>query len=347
MQKCLELAEKGRQFVSPNPMVGSVIEKNGKIISSGFHQKFGGMHAEIVALKKAGEKTRGATLFVNLEPCCHFGKQPPCTQAIISAGIKKVVVATKDPNPLMQGKGIKELKKTGITVEAGLLEKKAQELNEKFFKYQKTKLPFVLIKNAISLDGKNFSKKGEKISGKKSLQKVHELRAEFDAILVGKNTVLIDNPYLTARTKNAKNPLRIVLDSTASVPLNSNIFDAVAPTIIVCTKKAPKERIQKIIEKGKAVLIAKEKNGKIDLKNLLAQLGEMGVSSVLVEGGANTTTEFLTQDLFDKMILVISPKIIRGAHDFILDKKLAYKLNPTKMDFLENDLWATFYPIKN
>ncbi|MBI2598496.1 MAG: bifunctional diaminohydroxyphosphoribosylaminopyrimidine deaminase/5-amino-6-(5-phosphoribosylamino)uracil reductase RibD [Candidatus Diapherotrites archaeon] len=311
MQKCLKLAEKGRPFVSPNPMVGAVVEKNGKIIACGFHARFGREHAETIALKRAGKAAKGAQLFVNLEPCCHLGKQPPCTQAIIKAGIKKVVVATIDPNPLINGKGVKELKKHGIVVKTGVLEKEAQELNEKFFKYKKTGLPFVLVKNAISA---NRVLAGKKISGKKSIQKVHLLRSEFDAILAGANTVIKDNPKLTARFKGTRNTLRMIVDSRAKIPIDSKVFDKKAPTIIVCTKKAKKNRVKKIVQKGAGILIAKEKNGKVDLKNMLLQLGKSGVSSVLVEGGAQITKSFLKEKL--------------------------------ETGFVGNDCWVTLYPQK-
>lgn len=344
MKQCLKLAEKGRLFVSPNPMVGAIVEKSGKIISGGYHKKFGGEHAEIIALKKAGKKAKNATLYVNLEPCDHYGKQPPCTKEIIKAGIKEVVIATIDPNPIVSGKGIKKLKKNGIKTKSGILEKEAQALNEKFFRFKKTKTPFVLIKIAVSLNGKISGQKGKKISGKKSLEKVHALRAEFDAILVGVNTVLKDNPLLTARTKKERNPLRIVLDSNARTPLYSRVLDSGAPTIIVCTKKAKKHRIKKLIEKKVGVMTVKEKNGFVDLKNLLIELGKSGISSVLVEGGAQVTSAIVKQKLFDKMILVASPKIIKVGKYFLTDKKLLKKLEISSSEFVGEDEWLTIYP---
>jgi len=348
MQKCFALAKRGKNFVSPNPLVGAILVKNNKIISAGFHASFGKTHAEAIAIKKAGKKARGSTLFVNLEPCCHFGKQPPCTDAIKAAKIKKVVIGVRDPNPIVSGKGIKELKKSKITVVVGVLKKEAILLNEKFFKFKKTKLPFILIKNAVSLNGKiNYSNnKRKKISGKESLKKVRELRGEFDAILVGVNTVIKDNPRLTTRIKGIKDPLRIIVDGSAKIPLNSKVLNDNMPTIVVCTKKAKKLKIKKVIKKGGAVIIAKEKNGLVDLSNLLKQLGQMGLSSVLVEGGAKITSSFLQQNLFDKMILIISPNIISKGLDFLTKKELLKKLVTKKIEYFGKDTWVTFYPKK-
>ncbi|MEK6942143.1 MAG: bifunctional diaminohydroxyphosphoribosylaminopyrimidine deaminase/5-amino-6-(5-phosphoribosylamino)uracil reductase RibD [archaeon] len=345
MQKCIELAKKGRLHVSPNPMVGALVAKNGKIIAQGFHGFFGSPHAEAIALKKAGKKARGATLYASLEPCCHFGKQPPCTDAIIRAKIKKTVVGAIDPNPLVLGKGIKELQKHGIKTVTGVLEKESQELNEKFFKFKKTKKPFVLVKNAVSLDGKiSFENPRKKISGTKSIKKMHELRSEFDAILVGANTAMADDPLLTSRISGARNPLRVIVDSKAKVPLDARVFGKEAGTIVVCTKKASAKKIRQINEKGAGVIVAKEKNGQVDLKNLAEQLGKMGISSVLVEGGAKITASFLKENLADKMMLIVSPLIIGSGKDFLAQKKMLDKMRIKKIGFVGKDAWVTLCP---
>ena len=281
---------------------------------------------------------------MNLEPCCHFGKQPPCTKAIIKAGIKKVAVGAIDPNPLVAGKGLKELQKYGIKTVTGILGKESAELNEKFFKFKKTKKPFVLIKNAVSLDGKNFAGIGKKISGKKSLKKVHELRSEFDAILVGANTVRIDDPLLTSRIRGARNPLRVIIDSYANVPLHARVFGKEAGTIVACTKKASKKKIRELTEKGIGVIVAKEKNGQVDLKNLVEQLGEMGISSLLVEGGAKITASFLKENLADKMMLIVSPQIIGRRKDFLAQKKLLDKMRIKNIKFVGKDVWVELCP---
>ncbi len=343
MQKCLDLAAKGRYLVSPNPMVGAIIVKNKKIIATGYHKKFGKQHAEVIALKKAGKRAHGSTLFVNLEPCCHFGKQPPCTREIIKAKVRKVVIATADPNPLVCGNGIKELKENNIAVKTGILQKGAMELNEKFFKFKKTGIPFVLIKNAISANGKiSENNKRTSISSKESLSAVQLLRNEFDAILVGINTVIKDNPMLTCRAPKTRTPLRIIVDSKAKIPLNSRVLNDAFPTIIACTSAAKKQKLQKIAKKQKATIVTKQKNSKVDLQDLLVQLGAMNISSVLVEGGQKITGSFLKEGLADKMTLIISPKLIEKGKDFLTQKDLLKKLELKKVDFVGQDVWAKF-----
>ncbi len=319
MQLALELALKGKGKTSPNPMVGSIIVKNNKVIGCGYHKVFGGSHAEVNALKAAGRKAKGSAMYVTLEPCCFQGKTPPCTDAIIKSGIKRVVIATEDLNPLNNGKGISILRKNKITVNLGVLEKQAIRINEAFNKYIKTGLPFVTVKMAQSLDGKIATKKGNSkwISSERSRQHVHRLRSEVDAILVGVNTIFKDNPLLTSRlkTKGVKhNPIKIVLDSRLRISKNARIFSRESPAevFIVTTKKAPAGKITSLQKKAKEVLISPAINGRINLKWLMPQLAKRGISSVLIEGGGEVIASALKEKIVDKGVFFIAPKIIGG-----------------------------------
>jgi len=301
MRMAISLARRGEGRVSPNPMVGAVIVKDEKLVGKGYHRYFGGPHAEIEAISKAKERAKGATLFVNLEPCSHFGKTPPCTEAIIKAGIKKVVVATIDPNPLNCGKGIKILKKAGLKVEVGVCEEEAKKLNEAFFKYIKEKIPYVIVKAAASLDGKIATFRGESkwITGERSRRLGKKLRDKVDAILVGINTVVRDDP---------------ILDSKLKVPLEAKVLENQTsyPTLIFTTSQAGKEKIKFLREKGVRVKIVKDKEGKIDLKEVLKELGKRGIASVLVEGGGEIIGSFVQEGLVDKILLFLSPRLIGG-----------------------------------
>ncbi|MBU2476755.1 bifunctional diaminohydroxyphosphoribosylaminopyrimidine deaminase/5-amino-6-(5-phosphoribosylamino)uracil reductase RibD [Candidatus Micrarchaeota archaeon] len=305
MKKALELSVKGN--VSPNPFVGCVIVKDNEIIAEGFHEKYGEKHAEIIALEKAGEKAKDSTLYVSLEPCNHDGKTPPCTKAIIKAEVKKVVVAMKDPNSLMQGKSLKELKQAGIEVESGLMKKEAEKINESFIKFQKTKKPFVFLKAAISLDGKIATKEFDSkwISSVESRKKVHELRSKVDAILIGENTVLKDNPKLTSRIENSRNPLRVIV-TTKKIPENFNVFSD--EHFLIATTDSNLFSDKRF--EGKVIELKKEKENLVDLKKLIEVLGEKHISSLLVEGGSAILTSFLKEKLADKLLLFVSPKIL-------------------------------------
>ncbi len=341
MRKAITLAKKGEGKILPNPRVGAVVVKNGKIVGKGFHEFFGGKHAEKIALENAGKKARGATLFLTLEPCMHFGKQPPCGPEVVHAGIKEVFIASTDPN--QKGKGVKFLNENRVKVHTGLLGKEAIEINKEFFRFVKTKNPFVTLKVAASLDGKiTFGDgKRKKISGPESFEKVLELRKNTQAIIVGKNTVFKDNPRLSTRSKGFS-PLRIVLCSDARLPLNSNVFSREAKTLVVCTKKARKKDMQKILEKGVGVLVAKEKNGKVDLKQLMEELGQAQIASVLVEAGQEMCTSFLEEGLFDEFILIVSPKKIGKGKDLVKDWNLLKKLRLKKLEKVGKDIWAVF-----
>ena len=320
MDRCLKLARKGVGMVSPNPMVGCVIVRNGTVEGEGFHRKFGGPHAEIYALKRAGKKNKGATLYVSLEPCNHFGKTPPCTDAIIQAGISRVVIATKDPNPLVSGKGIRRLRTAGIQVKVGVLQTQAELLNEKFFKFMKTNLPFVSIKLAQTLDGRiaDMTGRSKWITSQRARREVHRLRSEYDAVLVGAKTVLHDNPELTVRLVKGRNPVRVVVDGRLSLPVSQALFrTTAAPTWLLTSVQAVQaniRKVQKLVQQGVRVLPVSS-TYRLDAESLLRLLAAEGVSSVLIEGGADTVDRFIEQNLADKLYLFIAPKILRGGLD--------------------------------
>ena len=322
MSAALKLAGKGRGQTSPNPMVGAVIVRNNKIVGEGYHRRAGLEHAEIAALKKAGPEAKGATLYVNLEPCSHFGKTPPCAEAIIKSGIKKVVAAMKDPNPVNNGKGFKRLKEAGIKIINGVLEQEAAQLNEFFVKYITTGKPFVIVKVAQSLDGKIATRTGESkwISSEESRKLVRELRKQADAIMVGVNTVIKDNPLLTDRGQRTedrgqrKQPVKVIVDTNLKVPVSARIFSKYSPAkvILATTQKAPEKKIARFERTGCEVLILKEKNGRVNLRQLMEELGKREITSVLVEGGGELIGGLVEERLVDKFLFFISPKIIGG-----------------------------------
>jgi diaminohydroxyphosphoribosylaminopyrimidine deaminase/5-amino-6-(5-phosphoribosylamino)uracil reductase len=317
MNRALELAERGKGRTSPNPMVGAVLVKGNRIIAEGYHKKAGTAHAEIIALKKAVRKAQGATLFVNLEPCCHTAKKtPPCTKSIISAGVKKVVIAMTDPNPEVSGKGIKALKQAGIKTEVGVLRSEAEKLNEFFIKFISKKTPFVILKIAQSLDGKIATALGESqwITGEKAREYVHKFRNEVNAVLVGIGTVKQDDPSLTCRIRGGRNPYRIIIDTSLDIPLGAKVLkQRDQKTIIVTAQTKKKGRIQSILGKGGKVVLVKAKAGKVDLKNLMQHLGELGITSVMIEGGSSLNASALKSGIVDKVLFFSAPKIIGGA----------------------------------
>lgn len=307
MKKALALAKRGLGKVEPNPMVACIIVKNSKIISSSYHKKFGENHAEVNAINEACESVKGATMYVSLEPCAHFGKTGPCIEKIIESGIEKVVIACLDPNPLVCGKGVEKLKASGIMVELFDMQKEAKELNKKFFVYIKEKRPYVILKYAMSLDGKiatkNFDSKW--ISSFESRKHVHKQRSENSCILVGVNTILKDNPSLDVRYVKGKNPVKVILDSKLLIPLESNIFKTGKSIIFTLSKD--KKKIAKY-EKLNAEVISF--NEKIDVKKVLDILYKKGYMSVYVEGGASVNWSFIEQNLVDEINVYISGKII-------------------------------------
>lgn len=313
MRKALALARKGMGKVSPNPMVGAMIVRAGKVIAEGYHRRFGADHAEIDAIKRAVGRIKGSTLYVNLEPCCHWGKTPPCTDALIRGGIERVVIGTLDPNPLVNGKGAQILREHGIEVKVGLLEQKARRLNEVYCKYIRTGLPFVTIKYAQSLDGRIATSQGDSrwISTEKSRRFAHRLRAQHDAVVVGIGTILMDDPLLTVRWAKGKNPLRIVLDSQLRIPLNSHVLDKGAESLIVTTDLHDRKQYERIKEREKEVLVThRGEDGRVELRSLLKALAARGISSILVEGGREVITALLKEGLVDRIVIIIAPLIL-------------------------------------
>jgi diaminohydroxyphosphoribosylaminopyrimidine deaminase / 5-amino-6-(5-phosphoribosylamino)uracil reductase len=313
IRKVLRLAEKGRGRTSPNPMVGAILVKDGKVIGEGYHAKAGEAHAEIVALQKTREEAKGATLYLNLEPCIHYGKTPPCAPRVIEAGVKRVVIGMKDPNPMVKGKGIEILRMAGLDVEVGILEKDCRRLNEAFCKFILKREPFVILKAAATLDGKIATRNGDSkwISGEASRRFVHKLRDQVDGVLVGIGTVLKDDPLLTARIRGGRDPYRIVLDSRLKIPEEAKVIGtAPSKAIIASTDLAPKEKIERFEKRGVRVLILDSKEGKVNLKSCLSKLGEIGVMTLLVEGGSQVNGSFLDECLIDKLLLFLSPRLV-------------------------------------
>ena len=327
MREALRIAKNAEGRTSPNPLVGAVIVKDGKIIAEGWHRKAGTPHAEIHALKMAGDLAKDATLYVTLEPCSHVGRTPPCAKAIINAGIKKVVAAMGDPNPKVAGRGFEILKNAGIEVEVGLLQDEARKLNEVFLKWITKKLPFVTMKFASSLDGKIATTIGESqwISCEESRKFTHHLRDLNDAILVGFGTILADNPSLTTRLVEGKNPVRVIVDSNARTPLDSKVvMDKSAQTIIAVSKKAPPEKIADLENRGVEVIVAGDKE-RVDLKILMKKLAKREITSVLVEGGGTIHFSMLSAGLVDKIYAFIAPKIIGGLNSLPAVAGLGFK----------------------
>jgi len=318
MKMALELAQQGRGWTSPNPMVGAVVVKDGTVVGIGFHQAAGGPHAEIHALNDAGEKARGATLYVTFEPCNHTGRTPPCTQAILRSGIKRVVAGMKDPNPRVTGGGLAFLKSQGLDVSVNVCKDECRRLNEIFIKYVTTSLPFVILKCAATLDGRIATRTGDSkwITNPLSRQFVHELRHAVDAIMVGIGTVLKDNPRLTTRLEGRKgsDPIRIVLDTHLSIPPDARLLQlpSGSDTLIVTGSSAPAEKRRMLKRPGVRVLALKDHAGQIDLTALVRELGRMGITSLLIEGGSRVNGSALKAGIVDKICIFYAPKICGG-----------------------------------
>jgi len=318
MEKALELARKGAGHTNPNPLVGAVIVKDGKIIGEGYHEMYGSNHAEVNAFKNATEEVKGATMYVTLEPCSHYGKTPPCANYIVEKGIKKVVIALEDPNPEVKGKGIKILRDHGIEVITGVLEKESRNLNEIFLKYITTRLPFCILKTAMTLDGKIATNTGDSkwITNEESRKYVHVLRHRVSAIMVGIGTVIQDNPFLNTRLEEGKgrDPIRVIVDTNARIPLEVNVItiNSNARTILATTKLASKEKLGELEDKGVEIIITPLCNNQVDLKYLMKVLGERGIDSVLLEGGSELNYSALEAGIVDKVNAFIAPKLIGG-----------------------------------
>ena len=327
IRECFKHAEKGKGNVSPNPLVGAVLVKNGKIIGKGYHKKYGEAHAEVNAIKNSKVNVAGSTLYCNLEPCCHKNKQtPPCVPLIIKKKVKRVVISNLDPNKDVNGKGVRQLRAAGIEVTTGVLENEGRVLNKFYFKYAKEKLPFITLKIAQSINGKISLSKKEQIwlTGKKSVEYVHKLRSEYDAVLVGAGTIKTDNALLTVRKVKGRNPIRIIIDGKLSIPLNSKVIDCSDPqkTIIITSNTLSERKIKQLSAKGiKLFKLKTSSKDQIDLKSILKLLAKQKITSALVEGGSEIFTQFLDKNLFDEIIVLQTPKILgRGIGAFNLEK---------------------------
>ncbi|MGV3488495.1 MAG: bifunctional diaminohydroxyphosphoribosylaminopyrimidine deaminase/5-amino-6-(5-phosphoribosylamino)uracil reductase RibD [Tuberibacillus sp.] len=316
MALAIEMAKRTKGQTSPNPLVGAVVVRNNEIVGLGAHLKAGEPHAEVHAIRMAGEKAKDATIYVTLEPCNHHGKTPPCTELIIKSGIRRVVIASVDPNPLVAGGGIKRLREAGITVDIGVLSQDAEALNDIFFHYISTKRPYVTLKSAVSLDGKMATVTGESrwITGEKARLDVHRLRHEHDAILVGVGTVIKDNPHLTVRLpEGGNNPIRIILDSHLKTPIDSNVVnDSMADTWIITAEKPAEVLSAPFLSKQNVKIISMQQE-KIDIPSLLDFLGKQGITSLFVEGGSKVNGSFIQSKMVNQIIMYFAPKIIGGA----------------------------------
>ena len=349
MRLAMQLAGNAIGRTSPNPLVGAVIVKDNRVVGCGWHRKAGTPHAEVHALNQAGELAQGADVYVTLEPCAHYGKTPPCAKALVEAKVKNVYGGLLDVNPKVAGKGFKILEDAGIHVEYGFLQDELRKQNEVFFKWIEHKKPFIVLKAAMTLDGKIATATGQSkwITNEKSRAYGYKLRDIYDGIMVGINTVIEDNPMLTARVDGGKNPIRIVVDSSLKIDINANVVqDKSAKTIIATTDKADKDKILKLQAQDVDVIVVdKDENDKVDIEKLLDILGQQNICSILVEGGATLSGSFVAKKLVDKVYFFIAPKIVGGkeaktpvAGTGILNLQEALALKDIQIEKIEEDI---------
>ncbi len=323
MRLALGLALKGAGRTSPNPMVGAVVVRGGKIIGRGYHQRAGGDHGEIAALKRAGKRARGATLYINLEPCTHQGRTPPCTPVVIQSGVKQVVVGMVDPNPRVSGRGIKRLRQAGIQVRVGVLEGECRRLNEAFIKFIRHHVPFVILKLAATLDGKIATSTGDSqwVTGEAARGYVHRLRNRVDAVVVGIGTVLADNPKLTCRISKGRDPFRVVLDGRLRISIRANLLSQrnSEKTIVVTSPRASAKKAKGIEKTGAEVWRFPLRGGWIPFPALLKRLGRLGFLSIMIEGGGSTAARALKEGVVDQVVFFYAPKIIGGEGRGMID----------------------------
>ena len=318
MRMALTLASRARGRTSPNPLVGAVVVKEGRVVGKGYHRKAGTPHAEVHALADAGNEACGADLYLNLEPCSHYGRTPPCADAIIAHKLKRVFVGMGDPNPLVNGRGLEKLRAAGISVQSDILEDECRKLNEIFITYMTAKRPFVFLKSAAGLDGRIAAETGDSkwISNEKSRHYVHQIRDRVDGILVGIGTVSQDNPSLTTRLPNGrgKDPARIIVDSRLSISPSAQVFtlDSKAPTIVATTEDAPSEKIKTLEALGAQVIVVPSRN-QVDLCLLMQELAKREITSVLIEGGSRINTAALESGIVDKVLFFYAPRLIGGS----------------------------------
>ncbi len=326
MRRCVSLASRGYGRVHPNPLVGCVIVKDGEIVGEGYHRAYGAPHAEVEALSRAGRRTRGAVVYVNLEPCAHHGKTPPCAEAIVHAGVTEVVIGVKDPNPLVAGKGISILKRAGIRVRTAVLKEESELLNEKFLCYHRTGRPFVGLKWAQSIDGRSIDAAGRSqwITGKSAREMAHRLRSGYDACLVGAGTVMADDPRLTVRAVSGRNPVRVVLDGRLRISGRERVFDGRVPTILLTDRRrlrAPSSVVRRVIRSGVAV-VGLDGGVHVEPAAVVAALAGEGITSVLVEGGPSTIGGFVAAKCFNKFHVFLGPILLGdGKAGFTLSEK--------------------------
>lgn len=349
MRLAMQLAGNAIGRTSPNPLVGAVIVKDNRVVGCGWHRKAGTPHAEVHALNQAGELAQGADVYVTLEPCAHYGKTPPCSKALVEAKVKNVYGGLLDVNPKVAGKGFKILEDAGIHVEYGFLQDELRKQNEVFFKWIEHKKPFIVLKAAMTLDGKIATATGQSkwITNETSRAYGYKLRDIYDGIMVGINTVIEDNPMLTARVDGGKNPIRIVVDSSLKIDINANVVqDKSAKTIVATTDKADKDKILKLQAQDVDVIVVdKDENDKVDIEKLLDILGQKNICSILVEGGATLSGSFVAKKLVDKVYFFIAPKIVGGkeaktpvAGTGILNLQEALALKDIQIEKLEEDI---------
>ena len=313
MKQALALARKGKGKTYPNPMVGCVIVLDGEIVGKGWHEYFGGAHAEVNALAASGEKSRGSTLYVTLEPCNHWGKTPPCAEAIIKAGVARVVAAMTDPNPITSNQGIRRLKKNGIAVTTGVLRQQAERLNRDYIHHIEKTLPRVTVKAAMSLDGKIAARTSDSkwITGQKAREYVHHLRSRYDAVLVGIGTVVSDDPFLTSHGKG-NNPVRVVIDPALKTSPGSNVVNNESPSVIVYALPGDVKKIVSLKKKGVILIGLPKQNGRINFKTIINKLQEISLRRVFIEGGGETIASALKDEVVDDVLVFIAPRIIGG-----------------------------------
>ncbi|BBA70186.1 Riboflavin biosynthesis protein RibD [Geobacter sulfurreducens] len=354
MRRALSLARKGIGKTSPNPAVGCVIVREGVVVGEGWHRKAGTPHAEAHALREAGSLARGADVYVTLEPCSHFGRTPPCADALVAAGVARVFVGMVDPNPKVCGKGIARLEAVGIQVITGMLGKECRLINDPFVKHVSTGLPFLTLKSALTLDGKTATALGDSrwITNEKSRRYVHQLRAAVDAVMVGVGTLLADNPELTVRHVKGKNPLRIIVDSSLRMPNQSRVLgDDLAHGTIVATTSDDQERIGFLETRGVQVIRCASDGGRVDLRDLMERLGARGIQSILLEGGSELAGAALRQKLVDKFILFYAPIFLGGADGIGLfggksveRMERAFRLETVRVRRFGGDVMIEAYP---
>lgn len=316
MKRAIQLAKKGQGFTNPNPMVGAVIVKDGRIIGEGYHKKYKELHAERNAIASLKEDAKGSTMYVTLEPCCHYGKTPPCTEAIIENGISKVVIGSRDPNPLVAGKGVKILKEHGIEVVCDFLKEECDKLNPVFFHYIITKKPYVTMKYAMTCDGKIATKNNDSkwITGENSRNEVHKMRHNNMGIVAGIGTVLADNPMLNVRIEGLKSPIRIICDSNLRIPMESEIVKTANKyKTIIAYVNGDSDKINALEKEGFILQKFSSKDGKVDLNELMQYLGEQNIDSIFVEGGANLNDSFMREGLVNRLEVFVAPKVFGGA----------------------------------